>query len=100
MAVTTSVLIVLLLAPPTRWLVRGELFPGLVGGGPGRAGRWIPLDKARRKGCEAPQEGGLEREKWVPASSLMRASTDLALIAALGLPSISAAGPIGHRPKQ
>lgn len=32
------VLAVLLLAPPTRWLVRLELFPGLVGGGAGPQG--------------------------------------------------------------
>ena len=38
MAAAASVLIVLLIAPPTRWLVRLQAFPGLVGGGPGRAG--------------------------------------------------------------
>jgi len=38
MAAAASVLLVLLLAPPTRWLVRLQAFPGLVGGGAGRAG--------------------------------------------------------------
>ena len=36
MAVAASVLVVLLLAPPTRWLVRNEAFPGLLDGGQGR----------------------------------------------------------------
>ena len=37
-ALTALVFALLLLAPPTRWLVRMQAFPGSVGGGDGRAG--------------------------------------------------------------
>ncbi len=35
-AVAVLILVALLVAPPTRWLLRLEAFPGLLGGGPGR----------------------------------------------------------------
>ena len=37
-AVAVFVFVALLLAPPTRWLVRIQAFPGLLDGGPGRQG--------------------------------------------------------------